>query len=381
VGTNGIATNLAHVTLDGPAASFPKLAELADNRGTLEIKGGQHFTTGPTFVNGGTVRVDATSVMEFGDSLVNLGDFGSAGSTIASTIENTGKLVHSGPLTAQVFLNSGTGTADLAGPTTWGGTLKVTGGSVILRQHAGEPDDPTLVVEADGGLLDLRASQTFSELKLGAGKVRLEPGADKVLRAGIYSAQKNGQQWAGQLDVGDGEALLGYDVDGGPVALADVRSQIKSGYNGGGAGAWTGNGIVSSVAAGDSSLALGYEDVASEMAVRVALTKLGDANLDGRVTFGDFQRLELGFGKDGGWAQGDFDHSGRVDYADFRLLYDHFGQGMGMGPGGGAVAAGDLAGLEAFARVHAAEVPEPLGVGVIGAALAVGMRRRRRCGS
>jgi hypothetical protein len=130
------------------------------------------------------------------------------------------------------------------------------------------------------------------------------------------------------------------------------------------------------VAAADPSLALGYEDDATAKEVRVALAKWGDANLDGKVTFGDFQALELGFEQAGGWKQGDFDYSGQVDFLDFKLLYDHFGQALGGG--GAAPSAAEVAGLDAFAAAHAAQVPEPSAISLVGVMMALGARRRRR---
>jgi hypothetical protein len=340
VGEAGITTNLANVILDGETASFPMLTGLADNRGTLDIKGGRHFTVGPFFLNSGTIRTDATS-----------------------------------KLTAKMFGNAAPGVADLGGPTDWGdgGTLTALGGTVILRQDAGAVGGPKLMIQTRGGVVDLRSSQHLAWLDLGTGQVKLEPGGNKVLRADTYSAHEDDDEWEGQLDLGDGRAIFGY-ADLSPADV--VREQLKSGYSGGGASAWTGMGIVSSVAAADPSLALGYEDDATAKEVRIALAKWGDANLDGRVSFADFQRLELGFGQPGGWTQGDFDYSGEVDFLDFKLLYDHFGQALGGG--GAAPSAAEAAGLEAFAAAHPAQVPEPSAVGLIGVVMALGARRRRR---
>jgi hypothetical protein len=51
---------------------------------------------------------------------------------------------------------------------------------------------------------------------------------------------------------------------------------------------------------------------------------VGDANNDGIANFADFQIVERGFGKAGGFAQGDFNGSGFVDSADFSLLYSNW---------------------------------------------------------
>jgi hypothetical protein len=89
----------------------------------------------------------------------------------------------------------------------------------------------------------------------------------------------------------------------------------------------------------------------------IRLTRLGDADLDGEVSFGDFQRFELGFGKAGqGWSSGDFNYDGKVDTADFKLLYDNFGKTADLPAG-------------------SASVPEPAGLMMVGMA---GMMLRRR---
>ena len=54
-------------------------------------------------------------------------------------------------------------------------------------------------------------------------------------------------------------------------------------------------------------------------------TSLGDANLDGSVTFADFLVLSGNFGgADVGWASGDFDGDSTVDFDDFLVLSGNF---------------------------------------------------------
>lgn len=55
-------------------------------------------------------------------------------------------------------------------------------------------------------------------------------------------------------------------------------------------------------------------------------TKFGDANLDGLVGFDDFVAVANGFGKSGGWADGDFTGTGFVDFDDFLALADNYNQ-------------------------------------------------------
>jgi hypothetical protein len=88
----------------------------------------------------------------------------------------------------------------------------------------------------------------------------------------------------------------------------------------------------------------------------------GDANLDGRVTFADYQVLERNFGsRDSYWRLGDFNDDRVTDSADFALLMDHLG----------ATTASERAAMEAL-------VPEPGSLSAIGAGTAVLLARRGR---
>jgi hypothetical protein len=59
----------------------------------------------------------------------------------------------------------------------------------------------------------------------------------------------------------------------------------------------------------------------------------GDADGDGRVTFIDFQRLEVAFQKiAAAWEEGDFTRDGVVNHVDFRLMYDNFGKSYSPTP-------------------------------------------------
>lgn len=58
----------------------------------------------------------------------------------------------------------------------------------------------------------------------------------------------------------------------------------------------------------------------------LAASLLGDANLDGKVDFGDFLKLSGAFGKHGGWEDGDTDGTGAIDFADFLNLSANFGR-------------------------------------------------------
>ena len=63
--------------------------------------------------------------------------------------------------------------------------------------------------------------------------------------------------------------------------------------------------------------------------VRLTATGMGDANVDGRVTFADLSVLQRNFndaGDDLDWFDGDFTGDGRVTFADFSLVQLNFGE-------------------------------------------------------
>jgi probable HAF family extracellular repeat protein len=92
----------------------------------------------------------------------------------------------------------------------------------------------------------------------------------------------------------------------------------------------------------------------------------GDANEDGKVSFSDFQAIELNFGQPGGWDQGDFNGDGVVDTLDLKLFLDHYGP---------SAASNEIAAIQSLA---ASVVPEPAALAPAALALAACSRRRRR---
>ena len=134
------------------------------------------------------------------------------------------------------------------------------------------------------------------------------------------------------LDMTDHRLVIDYD---GPSPLAELRSLIVSGYAN---GSWTGDGIRSSTAAAVAGTGLGFAEAAAlgittfhgepldETAVVIAHARYGDANLDGTVNLGDFNRLAANFGSTGAtWFDGDFNYDAQVNLADFNMLAANFG--------------------------------------------------------
>jgi hypothetical protein len=179
-----------------------------------------------------------------------------------------------------------------------------------------------------------------------------------------------------RLDVSDNPLIVDYAADGSSP-LASLRGSIASAYQPGAGAHWNGAGVTSSRIASLTAHALGYGEAADVLrlaggqtgtfgsetvdatAVLVRVTPIGDADLDGRVTFIDFQRLERGFGQVGAvWSEGDFDYDGQTKFEDFRALYDNFGATQVAGRAGEArmVRGAPAAGVE---LLKAAQVARP----------------------
>src|SRR5581483_7603982 len=189
------------------------------------------------------------------------------------------------------------------------------------------------------------------------------------------------------LDLTNNSFDIHYGTNGSPDST--IRTLITSGRNG---GAWNGTGITSSHAAVTSGGAVGYADGADGVVPGLAAgdelvkyTLAGDANLDGTVSFSDFQVLAENFGASGKWDQADFNYDGQTSFSDFQLLAENFGNTASL-------SAGQISSLQSFAQDFGdnlianpsgqgftlVAVPEPASIGLLGlGALALLGRRRK----
>jgi hypothetical protein len=159
--------------------------------------------------------------------------------------------------------------------------------------------------------------------------------------------------WQGQLDIGSSDLIVRNG------SIGTIINQIKSGYAN---GTWTGQGIISSVAAADSlhltavgaivnnngsggqiygnnstgTLGLFGGNNPNVNAVLVKFTFYGDANLDGTVDGSDYSLIDNGFINHlTGWYNGDFNYDGVVDGSDYTLIDNGFnnqGSASGVSP-------------------------------------------------
>jgi hypothetical protein len=187
------------------------------------------------------------------------------------------------------------------------------------------------------GTLEMKNIRAQS-LSVDQGTVRLLLGQTATSGASKVSSISftGGATPAGKLDLG--AYPLAIDYDPGQSSAANVRALLQSGYA---SGSWTGNGIVSTIAAGVAAdtnnlhkTAIGFAEAsaigspstwfgqgidASSIVMRYAY--LGDANLDGTVNSADFTKLAQNFnGASKYWWEGDFNFDGTVNALDFGML-------------------------------------------------------------
>ena len=158
----------------------------------------------------------------------------------------------------------------------------------------------------------------------GTTQVRLVPGATPLSKTLFCSGLTIAG--SGKLDLANNAMQLDYAAGADPIAA--IRSYLASGYNN---GMWNGNGIITS--AGDATHALGFGDSADggvtglpANTILVRWTRLGDANLDGKVGFPDLIAVARNYGKTGlNWDQGDLNYDGTVGFDDLLAVARNYG--------------------------------------------------------
>ena len=366
-----------------------------ENNGTLNIASNATINmNGGTFANGPT-------------GVVNL----SAGSGFSST-GSTNPLTNAGTINVPVSAGSLAISVQLAGG---GGTLNNDGTVVIFAggSNVGR-------VEGAGDLiaftqrsssadhvrqhsLSVQASATLSINATGT-----DAGTSNV--ASLLLAGSTGA-WTGTLDLIDNDLM--YDHPGGVNPLGTTIDQVRTARAG---GAWTGRGITSTAARNDPNHTtglgvltggewIGFHGAApfsgqpvDTSSVLVKYTWNGDANLDGRITFDDYVRIDSGFNTHlTGWSNGDFNYDGVVGFDDYVLIDIAFNQQNGtLGraidwisgddrSGSGRAATGvqivsehfDQLGA-AYGQAFLATVPEPSALLIVPAIACLFRRRSRR---
>jgi hypothetical protein len=372
------------LTLAGGTLGTPRLANAAggDVSGFGQVAGdfdSLAATTfnGPTQIVGNfTNRAGATLTVRNDQTLIT-------GQTVNNGTITTvnGKVIFDGGLSGGGGPAAGAMPAAPAGAAALGGAVTLNGDSTLitpyLRQHsltlAGSPTAPAVV------------------------SMRPKAFGGKTSVLNVLSIPSAGGTMTGRLDLADNALIIDYEAV--PSPLVSVREAIVSGFHG---GDWGGNGISSTLAAIDSSKAVGYAEAgdvlgndgggfagqaADGSSVLVRFTLAGDATLDGAVDFNDLVRLAQNYNtavsasSDDWWARGDFTYDGIVDFNDLVKLAQNYNGAAGAAadiPGASGAFDRDLA--RAFSSVPEPAASIPLLV-VLSSLLTPTRRRRRKAGA
>jgi hypothetical protein len=142
-----------------------------------------------------------------------------------------------------------------------------------------------------------------------------EVGIDSSLHLAGLKIAKIGGSYLGKVDLKDHDLL----VSGG--SLAELEDMVGHGRNDG--GYWVGNGIGSSVAAGDGRRVTGIGVIKEADAILVKYSWNGDADLDGDLDADDYAKIDAGYAEGLlGYRNGDFNYSGGMANADDYFLID-----------------------------------------------------------
>lgn len=285
--------------------------------GTVLAGGGLAFSADGYTVAGGTLHL---SGFDLADNTVTVA--ADATATLSARLVGVAGLRKSGPGSLTV---SAVNTSLVGGIEVAEGTLVLAGGSA-----------------AAGGPLAIRA------------------GARAVIAAGLTARTPALRLDGGLLDVGTGRLT----ITTGGITAADLRGGILAGRGGGG---WNGSsGITSAAVAGSAgSRAVGYLVDASGGAT-VAYAAPGDTDLDGSVDVFDLVDVNAagryGTGQAAVWGQGDFNYDAVTNVFDLVAV----------------------SGAEVFNRgsylpapATPTAMPEPTCLGLLGAAAAIVVMRRR----
>jgi len=219
---------------------------------------------------------------------------------------------------------------DSSGPDSINVTQTSYGGGVFLFLGSGDDD---VNVNANGFVV-FPNQQRIGKLTIIDGYAQLYGGVGSVL-----TTTRIATSGTGKLDLTDGTAIVDYT--GGKSPLDSIQQSLTTGYA---AGAWNGNGIISSTAQFTPGTAVGFADATDifgsfpatfagqsvgNKSILMRYTLYGDADLNKTVDTVDFNLLASNFGGTGKrWSRGDFDYNTATDTVDFNLLASKFSQSL-----------------------------------------------------
>jgi autotransporter-associated beta strand protein len=279
-------------TFVGSGKLSPSTTLTKSGTGTLTLSG-HNMHTGPTTVNGGTLRITQQMTNENVIMVAAPATFAVQSSAVLDGINGEGTTI----------VGDGSTSAYLTADHIRQSSLEIRrSGSVTIRPNGG-------------------------------------PAGTSVFKSLLIAGSPNVS--TATLDLNDNAAVVDYTGDS---SAQSVRQQIRSGRGGSGFGkTWSGPGITSSAAktanaAEPESRSVGYADNAQlplgpytsfrgqpvdDTSILITFTRTGDANLDGVVNDDDVTIVGANYAPgvpQPHWASGDFDYNGFVDDDDVTLL-------------------------------------------------------------
>jgi hypothetical protein len=336
----------------GAFASFTQsggintVAAGAYSAGVLNIGTSGSATSGTYNLSGGTLNAYTENLGT--TSTTNTSVFNHTGGTNITgvlTIASDGRYVlQSGSLqVSKTFTNNGV--VDLVNPASIGLT-----GTTTVTVPINITGTGTLLVEPNTLLNSAAITQTNVNV---GGEIQIAPGSAVSV---FKSLDINS---GGTLDITNNGLIIDYTAPNSP--LGAVQEYVRTGALSG----WTGNGIISSTAAGQTAVAVGFAEnsvlglstyggtTVDSSALLVRFTWFGDANLDGKVDSTDLNMIQSNGAT---WTQGDFNYDGQVNADDY-ALFD-----LGLAKSGGSIIA----------------LPEPMGLTMLAVPMVLSMNSRKR---
>ncbi len=393
---NAAGAGSAIFTLDGSNSGSNVVSGAIGNGSATSIallktgSGNWTLSGANSFSGGVTVQQGALSASQNG----NLGAVSGGIKLDGGTLRATGDLIASArSLTVTAnggTIDTGINTVTLGGATAIAGTFTKLGGGTLTLAGSQSNAPGALLLANEGAInvnsnlggnvsvraksiVNFSASQTLANLTLLSGSLvtlttdtpqNIAPGQHLLVTPVLNIADA-------ALDLANNRMVVQTGNLSG-TALQDavhlINSQVKSGYNlsGGSSTLWHGFGINSSSAAADTrritglavlqnnSHAFGSTDgsvsdgtgaaflttfdgqAVAKNDTLVKFTYMGDTDLDGVITAGDYANIDLAFahqqtlGPQSGWANGDFDYDGQITAADYSLMDSAFAAQSGI---------------------------------------------------
>ena len=287
----------------GAGSNLLASAGLADNQGTIVLRGGAFDNNARALTNSGLVTGSGT--LRTG-GLTNDGHVGVA----AGGLDVIGPVLHNGTADVQAGA-AATFYGSVAGPGSFGGA-----GEVVFLAGYSPGSSP--------GVIDFGGDLTFGA----AGALKIElANADN---SDPLSPRYDALAVAGDLHLAGTLAIDWLPIDLDATSRFGGIYTILS-YHGTRTGTFAGIDSPLSAYLDDSVFEGGieYDDASGEIKVHLYDLLDGDADLDGLVSRSDLLDLRTGHDTGGtGWALGDFDFDGTVDAADYLLWKAHVGSSV-----------------------------------------------------